>query len=286
MKQRSISEIFFKLPDELNEDERRIQIFLLIPFGLFFNLILSYIWFVILMGLDFIPFFLALSFIIVGIISVLHYWDKLDRKYGMMPVESPYQLSYQGYLILLLLTSPAFFLLMVMLGFTSDNFWFGLGGAVAIVYPILGMFLRIKTFSDDSIIIPKGNVVLPEKVVLPNGNEFTYEKGEVIETVKGFGYMPVAYWIVTVVLGLYTVVRGFSGIHLHFTNGSPSLEAAFFTIVLGLLVQSIYIFPDKLNKIVPIELRSEKGFLFMFIMSFILFGVSQLLIGLVSQKMA
>lgn len=58
MVQRSISEIFFELPDELNENERRIQIYLLIPFGLFFNLILSYIWFGVLMGMNFIPFFL------------------------------------------------------------------------------------------------------------------------------------------------------------------------------------------------------------------------------------
>lgn len=186
----------------------------------------------------------------------------------MMPVESPYQLSYQGYLILLLFTSPAFFFLMVMLGFTSDNIWFGLGGAAALVYPIGGMFLRIRTFSDDSIIIPKGKVVLPKKVVLPDGNEFTYEKGEVIETVRGFGYMPVAYWIVAVALGLYTVGSGVSGIHLHFTKGSPSLEAAFFIIILCLLMQSIYIFPDKL-KIVPIELRTKKGFLFMVVLSFI-----------------
>lgn len=282
MRQRNISEIFFKMPYELNEAERKTQALLLIPFGLITSFILSYIWFGLLIGLNFIPFFIAFCLIILGVIFVLYFWSNLDNSYGMKPFNSPFQLSYQGYVIILLCEAPAFFFLMLALGLTSGNFWFGLGGAVAVVYPILGMFFRIKTFSDDSILIPKGKAVLPDNVVLPDGKEFSSSKKEVIETVKGFGFMPLSYWILASAVGLYTVGRGFSGIQLHFISGTPSLGAAVFTIILGLLLQTVYLFPDKLNRIVPIELRTKNGFLFMFVFVFVLFGVSQFLIDLVT----
>ncbi len=87
MKQRSISEIFFKLPYELSEAERKTQILLLIPFGLLSNLLITYIFIGILIGTNFIPFFMAFSLIIIGIIAILHYWDKLQEKYGMRPLD-------------------------------------------------------------------------------------------------------------------------------------------------------------------------------------------------------
>ena len=299
MRQRSISEIFFKMPYELNSKERKTQIFFLIPFGLIFNFVLTYIWFGLLMGFNFLPFFFIFCFIIMGVILLLYYWDKLDEKYGMMPVNSPFQLSYQGYGILLFFClAPMLFFAMLMLGIMSKNIFFGLGGAVATVYPLLGIFLRIKTFSDDSMIIPKGKTTLPEKVVLPNGQELSsgtpvksvihYGKStfcgkrEVTETEKGFGYMPISYWIFSAMLGLYTTGSGFSDIYLYFTKGSPSLEAAILIIILGLIVQSVYLFPDKLNKVVPIELRTKNGLWFMFILVFVLFGVSQFLIGILT----
>ncbi|NYB52637.1 MAG: hypothetical protein HVN35_08785 [Methanobacteriaceae archaeon] len=252
MKQRSISKIFFKLPYELNETERKTQALLLIPFGLISCFIVSYLFVGILMGFNFIPFFAAMCLIVPGVIMVLYCWDKFDKKYGMRPVRSPFQLSYQGYVIVLLCSSPAFFFGMLTLGLMSGNLFFGLGAAVAVVYPIVGMFLRIKTFSDES--IPRGG---------------------------GFGFMPISYWIMAEALGIYTIGKGFSGISSYLINGTPSLEFIIASIAIGLLIQTVYLFPDKLNKIVPIELRTKNGFLFMFVMAFVLFGVSQFLIGIV-----
>ena len=292
MKQRSISKIFFKMPYELNESERKTQALLLIPFGLIFGFIFSYVWFGIIMGTNFIPLFLAVCLITAGVVSVLYYWDKLDKKYGMKPINSSFQLSYQGYVIILLCWAPTFFFMMLELGFNSGNLWFGLGGALALVYPILGMFLRIKTFSDDKIVFSR-KVVLPNvnrsrpsripKAALPNikGNLPSGDR-KVTETIRGFGFMPVAYWTLSALLGLYITGGGFSDIYLHFAKGFPSLEAAVFTIILGLLVQSVYLFPDKLNKVVPIELRSKNGFWFMAALVFVLFGVSQFVIGVVT----
>jgi hypothetical protein len=255
--------IFFtNEPWKLDGEERKIHILLNVVLGIPILYLLSYI-FANLMKLHYLPFFFALCFFLIAWIFYVYYWDQLDSKYGLKPFQSPFPYSYQGYIILFTLSAPAFFFLMLALGLTSGNFWFGLGGAVAVVYPILGMFFRIKTFSDDSILIPKGKAVLPDKVVLPDGKELSSGEGRVVtETVKGFGFMPLSYWILASAVGLYTVGRGFSGIQLHFTSGTPSLEAAVFSIILGLLLQTM--------------------FLFMFALAFVLFGVSQFLIDLVT----
>ncbi|NYB52633.1 MAG: hypothetical protein HVN35_08765 [Methanobacteriaceae archaeon] len=284
MEFRNILSLMFKSPAKLkNEQERRIQFLSSSIFLFIFFYVLSYLFVGVLMKLDYFPFFLSLYFtsILANYIGT-YYWKVLDEKYSMLPTKSTFSYSYQGYVMIFVLFSPMFFFVMLSLGLTSDNFFFGLGGAVALVYPILGMFIRIKTFNDDSIIIPTGKAVLPDKVVLPDGKELSSGKKEVTETVRGFGFMPISYWILASAVGLYTVGRGFSGIQLHFTNGTPSLEAAIFSIFLGLLLQTLYLFPDKLNKVVPIELRTKKGFLFMFILAFVLVGVSQFLIGIVT----
>jgi len=274
--------IFFtNEPWKLDNEEKKTHILINVVLGIPILYILSYI-FANLMKLYYLPFFFALCFFLIAWIFYVYYWDKLNSKYGLKPVQSPFPYSYQGYVILFALSTPAFFLLMLSLGLMSNNFWFGLGGAVALNYPILGMFLRIKTFSDGSIIIQKDKAALPERVVLPDGKELSSGVKEGTETVRGFGFMPLSYWLLSAVLGLFTVGEGFSGIHLHFSEGYPSLEAAIFAIILGLLLQTVYLFPDKLNNIVPIELRSKKGFIFMFILVFVLFGVSQFLIGFVT----
>jgi len=286
MEKRKILKVINAFPSDLTKEERKIQIlalWMLIPF----YFILSYVWFGILMKLNFILIFLAFCTISLGMTVMVYYWDELDEKYGLKPIKSPFNLSYQGFVILLTCWIITLFFLGLALGLTTNNIWFGLGGAVATVYPVVLMFLRIETFSDDSILISE-KVILPAtdnkrsgvpRAALPNINF----SREVTETKEGFGYMPLAYWTLSAIFGLYVTGTGFSDIHWYFVKGSPSLGVAIFTIVLGLVVQSVYLFPDKLNKIVPIELRTKKGFWFMMIiLPFVLFGISQLLIGIVT----
>lgn len=272
----------FMMPYDIIESERKTQVLLFIPVGLVMCLITGCI-IGFLAGDNFILFSLAFCLMIPGVVLVFYFWDRLDKKYRITPGRSaPLALVYQVIVIWLLCASPTFFFLMLIIGSTSGNIFFGLGGAVAVVYPIVGMFLRIKTFSDDSRIIGKKKVVLPDrkrplrvpKAALPNISE-------VIETVEGPGFIPISYWIMAEALGVYTIGWGFSNINLYFSTGSPSLEAAVFAIVLGLLLQTLYLFPDKINKVVPIELKTKNGFLFMFVMAFVLFGISQFLIGFV-----
>jgi hypothetical protein len=94
----------------------------------------------------------------------------------------------------------------------------------------------------------------------------------------GFGFMPLSYWILSVALGFFTVVRGFSGLNFYLSDGSVSLEFVVISIIIGLVVQSVVLFPDKLNKVVPLDLRTKNGFLFMFALALVLYGVSQFLI--------
>lgn len=252
MGQINLSKIAFKFPHQLNKGERKAQILLLIGVGFIWCFVVSYIFVGVLIGSNFIPFLMSLYIVIAGIIIVLYYWDKLNSKYGMRPVRSPFQLSYQAYVIFLFFCAPGIFFGMLTLGLMSGNLFFGLGAAVAVVYPILGMFLRIKTFSDESI---------------PHGG--------------GFGFMPFSYWIMAEALGIYTMGKGFWSMNSYLSNGVPSLEFIIASIVVGLLLQTLYLFPDKLNKVVPIDLRTKNGFLFMFVLTFVLFGVSQWLINMV-----
>lgn len=202
MKFRNILGVMFKSPAMLkNEQERRIQFFSSSIFLFVFFFVLSYFFVGVLMKLDYLPFFLSLYFpsILASYIGT-YYWKFLDEKYGMLPIKSPFSYSYQGYVVIFVLFSPMFFFVMLSLGLTSGNFWFGFGGAVAVVYPILGMFLRIRTFSDDSIIISKGKAVLPEKVVLPDGKEiYSGGENEVSETVRGVWFY--AYFLLDSCIG-------------------------------------------------------------------------------------
>lgn len=94
--------------------------------------------------------------------------------------------------------------------------------------------------------------------------------------------MPISYWILAEALGIYTIGRGFSSINSYLNKGVSSLEFIITSITVGLLMETVYLFPDKFNKIVPIELRSKKGFLFMFVLAFVLFRVSQFLVDIVA----
>lgn len=240
--------ILFKMPYELSDVERKTQILLFIPVGLIIVIIYSSCLYLAL-GLSFIINFASLCIVVLGIALVFYYWNYLDKKYSLRSIGSPYPLSYQSYVIFLTVASLLFFFGMLSVGLAKGNFWWGVGSGVAVVYPILFMFLRIKTFNDKN--IPVGG---------------------------GFGFMPLSYWILSWALGFYTVGRGFSGLNFYLSDGSVSLEFVVISIIIGLVVQSVVLFPDKIDRLVPLDLRTKKGFIFMIALAFILFGLSQFLI--------
>jgi hypothetical protein len=251
---KSYTEIFYtNQPWLLNHDERKkhVLINLLIAVPVIF--LLAYM-FGRIVKLDYLPFLVPLYLMVVGWCVYVYYWDQLNARYGLKPsFNSRYPYSYSGYVVLLTLVSPAFFLLFLVFGLMSGNFWFGLGGALALVYPIMGMFLRIKVFSEDN---------TPD---------------------SSFGFMPIAYWILSAGLGFLTVGLGFSSINSYISTGIPSLEMAIVSIVLGLLLQTVYLFPDKIDKIVPFELGTKTGFVLMLILAFVLLVIVRFLTGLIGN---
>lgn len=46
------------------------------------------------------------------------------------------------------------------------------------------------------------------------------------------------------------------------------------SILIALGIQSIFLFPDKINKILPIDLRTKNGLIFMIILGIILYVIS------------
>ncbi|MEN4018955.1 MAG: hypothetical protein PQ975_08420 [Methanobacterium sp.] len=217
------------------------------------SFILTYLFVGVLTGLEFLPFFFAFC-TLPGMIIVDYYWGLAEK----------YKDDNTKNLVAFMLTvAPFFFLTGIAFGITTNNIPFGIGFGISTVYPILFMFKRIKTFSDKN--VPK------------------YE-GPKMSIPLGPGYFPFGYWLLSALLGFQTTGRGFSALYFYFTKGSPSLEFCLVSILVGLVVQSIILFPDKLNKIVPIDLRTRNGFGFMFVLTIVLFLVSCFVMGLFNPE--
>jgi hypothetical protein len=218
--------------------------------------ITTYVWFEVMRGLNFLPFFLAFCTIPVMVTIYFYYYGKLTKRYGNGKSE-------QMVIILTLTFAPLFLLGSIAMGITTNNIPFGIGLGVSTIYPLLFMFKRIKTFSDKN--VPKYD---GPKMSIPLGP----------------GYIPIGYWLLSALLGFQTTGRGFSALYFYFIKGNPSLEFCLVSILVGLVVQSIILFPDKLNKIVPIDLRTRNGFGFMFVLTIVLFLVSCFVMGLFNPE--
>lgn len=113
-----------------------------------------------------------------------------------------------------------------------------LGLVVGFLYPSVIMLFKIQTFSDAC-----------------------------IEEDTGFGYHPLVYLLISLAAGWFMVLRGFS--ILNFQN-IPS-ELAYIILAMGLIAMTIPLFPDYLDRVVSVDLRSWKGFRFMGIVAVALF---------------
>lgn len=160
--------------------------------------------------------------------------------------------SYEGMVFWIL---PSFALIAIVMFYpfaiVRNNLPFYLGAMVGFLYPSLIMFLRLKTFSDTCI------------------NEET-----------GLGYHPGAYLAVSLGAGWFMTARGFS--MLNFQDIPAQL--AYFVIALGLIAQTIPLFPDYLDRIVPVDLRSKAGLHFMGILAVALFIITHIIWIMVQSK--
>jgi len=185
--------------------------------------------------------------LLVGYLILWRYEDKLDDKYSLRRFDGSY--TNQTIIIAGLVFSPAIIITSLVYGAVHNNFLGYIGLAVAMIYPFIFMFLRLEIFSDKNIV----------------------EK-------RGLGYFPASYFLFSFGIGVFTTFRGFSALNFYLNTGNPPLEFAIVAIFLGLLFQTIVLLPDQFNKISPFDLRERKGLLFMFVITVLLYVISQDLI--------
>lgn len=231
----------------LTKRECKIQAF--VSFSLFF----------IIIGSFFLPFLnsntinnsdsSALFFVIVVYYSTLFscisffiflgFIQELDEKYG---IRSKVRIgnSYQYRVLFPLSLYPPLFILIFAGAYVFSNLILGVGICLAFIIPLLGMFLRISTFNDNSCILDDDEVL---------------------------GYRPELYLLFSLIIGVYGYYFGFYSLSL-----GNFLSVIWILIVF--LFQLILIFPDKVNNTLPFELRKAKYcgiFLVLWLVLFALF---------------
>lgn len=122
------------------------------------------------------------------------------------------------------------------------NFQFYLGWLFLTIYPLVVMIIRRNTFSDNSIPSARNPVYVGRNLVS-----------------GGPGYNPLYYLLFSLAIGASSTVWGFS--MLNFPD--IPIQEGLITVFMGLIGQTLVLFPDKLNKISPVDTRTRKGLYFM-----------------------
>ena len=127
---------------------------------------------------------------------------------------------------------------------SSLNFWGYLGIIVSFSYPCVLLFLRFKTFSESNI--------------LEN---------------TGLGYHPAYCFIISLFSGITVLLAGFAGLNF------PGHEFNCYLLILtGLFIQTVLMSPDLINKVVPFEIRTIGGYIFVIVITVILTVISILIL--------
>jgi hypothetical protein len=119
-----------------------------------------------------------------------------------------------------------------------NNFPAYIGSLFLLIYPQIVMIIRNGTFNDNSI---------------PSEENPVYVGSDVV--IDGPGYYPAYYWLFSFSIGGVSTIWGFS--MLNFPN-IPISEGLFLVLV-GLIFQTLVLFPDVINWISPIDLRTKNG---------------------------
>jgi len=163
---------------------------------------------------------------------LLKFYDKL-LPYSMLREGATYDTTisnFKDYVThegkILFVFFPAVILIIPVLFAFEFNYFLNLGIYFGLALPEIMLLCRIKTFGD--------NNILPE---------------------TGLGYEPLESYGLSVLSSFWFLVVGFST--LYFTD--IPLYIPLVIIILALISSIIPMFPDYINKILPYEIRSEKG---------------------------
>lgn len=110
------------------------------------------------------------------------------------------------------------------------------------IYPPIVMILRRSTFNDKSI---------------PSAQNLVYVGRNLVS--GGPGYNPLYYLLFSFAIGGASTIWGFS--MLNFPDNP--LQEGLSMVIMGLIGQTLILFPDKFNRISPVDTRTRKGLYFM-----------------------
>ena len=210
-------------PDELSKKEKCIHCFFCLSVGLFSMVIFGFMY---LYSLNWHILLFPISFTLISAVLCVRvvFYDRINRKF---PVDSevkgyPFN-SHQFAALGFFLFIPGLFLLFLGAGLILDKVVLALGLTLSFIVPGIGLYLRNNVFNDNSCYL---------------GDNIVY------------GYQPGLYWTLSLFIGLYGYFNGFRNI-----DGYGNL----IWIVIVFLFQLILLFPDKFNKIFPLEIRTKEG---------------------------
>lgn len=211
-------------PDELSKKEKFMHcLFVFVGIDLIPIIIFCLIY---LYSLNWAFLLIPISFILITAVFCVRvvFYDRINKKF---PVDSeikgyPFN-SHQFAALGFFLFIPGLFLLFLGAGLILDKVVLALGLTLSFIVPGIGLYLRNNVFNDNSCYL---------------GDNIVY------------GYQPGLYWTLSLFIGLYGYFNGFRNV-----DGYGNL----IWIVIVFLFQLILLFPDKFNKVFPLEIRTKEG---------------------------
>lgn len=146
---------------------------------------------------------------------------------NIKPWRKPGDLTYAGQVLILSILIPSFFPILFI---SESNYFFNLGFFLLMLIPTCMILFRINTFNDDSI--------LPE---------------------TRLGYDPLQSWVLSFLAMMMGLVIGFSELNFSYIP----IYVPLITISLALISGLIPMFPDYLNRFLSYDIRSERGYWFL-----------------------
>ncbi|UTB33096.1 MAG: hypothetical protein NKF70_02135 [Methanobacterium sp. ERen5] len=204
-------------------------------FAIYFTISLLIISFIAgdVMNINFLLIFF--SFCTVPLSIVMNFDGKFTDKYE----DDGYNAEVVGlnyYLV------PLFVMAGIVAGIYFQNVVDGLAMILPLVFPLILMLHRMETFSDKS----------------------RYEYSEMKMPI-GPGYVPIIYGTISIIIGICITSSTVRMI------GHYPLGVVIISICIALGIQSLFLFPDKINKVLPFDLRTKNGLIFMIILGVILY---------------
>lgn len=153
--------------------------------------------------------------------------------------KSIYSYTYEGLSWAILIPMLIFAIVMFYpIAIGAHNFPAYIGILFTFIYPPVVMIIRNGTFSDYSI---------------PSEENPVYVGSDVVT--DGPGYNPFYYWLFSFPIGIVSTFWGFYMLNFQ----SNPVNHGISLILVGLALQTLVLFPDVINRVSPVDLRTKKG---------------------------